>query len=588
MTKGFKSIKNKLIQRLVIVVLLCLTITVIISLIFLSPIMAGQALQKSEQATIQMLNHLDTVFNSITNYATTIINNREVENLALAYTKDTDNAQYYNQLKLKLHEFLTNLHYARGIVLEVADGRFVSSIAGVYQEDMDFLNGQWYREKSRVPLSQKFSDFYMVDSAKGVSSKISCAYCVNYQLKNQTFKLVIFFDTYTLLKTFERIAEHYLDDYTILNTSDALQIIVDEESGVVLPADVISEEEYISGHGDGDFFSEQSNYNMWGVLTYISRQSINKEYGLLLFYILITYGLLSTMTLILARFAISRLIAPIGELSDTINRISRGDWSAKAVIQTNDEIESLSVSFNNMLDTLNYYFDKTLDKEKKEQRMRYNLLISQIDPHFIYNTLSIITILARRSGNDEIVSINSALIIFLRDRLRANDANIFDTVEQEIAALNQYIHIANYRFRNNPVTVGWNIDEEVLACKIPKIVIQTLVENCFKHAFVDPDTGYELSITVAAEKEGMLITVADNGFGIEQGKLDELNDLKIIQTSARGKNIGIGNMKQILAHLYGKNSSVYFSSKRGAGTTVKIYLGSVINPGGYAEDAPED
>lgn len=567
MNRKFRSIRDKLVLRIALVALLCLVVTLALSLTFLNPILAKPTLKKSEQATNQMLGHLDTIFEMAVICANSVAGDSELQTAALAYVARPDDLQLYQQLRLQLHKFLTRFNSVRGLVLECPSGELVSSITGVYEEDLAFLQSAWYQEVSSSFSRSKFSDFYRIKPTAGVSSDVSCVYCLNIAFKTQNFTLSVFLDTYDLLSGLDSIAEGYIDDYILLSSRGVPQISF--QGAAAAP----SEEAFLSSHQDGKTFSVQSTSNMWSVVTYLSNASINADYSLLLICILLTYGLLCAMMLLLTRPSIDRIIVPVTQLSHTMKKVSEGDWDAKANIQTNDEIEDLSKIFNHMLDSLNYYFHDSLKKEKREQRMRYNLLISQIDPHFIYNTLSIITILARRSDNQEIVELNTAFINFLRDRLRVYDANVFDTVRQEVSVLKQYINIANYRFRSNPVQVQWNVEQRILDAKIPKILLQTLVENCFKHAFVATDVNYHLCITVAQKGEGVSVYVEDDGFGIDGDKLAVLNDVQAVQTSARGKNIGIGHLKKILQYLYESDFSIHFSSEREQGTTVFLYLG---------------
>ena len=567
MSRKFRSIRDKLVLRIALVALLCLVVVLALSLTFLSPILAESTLKKSQQATDQMLEHLDTTFEMAANYANSVACDSELESLALAYAEDPENPQRYQQLRLKLHQFLTQFNSVRGLVLECPNGSFVTSITGICAEDLDFLESSWYAEASGSFSRNKFSDFYRIQPTSGVSSDISYAYCLSLSFKTQRFTLTVLLDAWDLLNGLDGIADGYLDDYILLSSRGTPQISL---GGQEAPA---SEAAFLEAHTDGQTFSSQSSSNLWSVVTYLSNASINADYSLLLVCILLSYGLLCVMMLLLSRPAIGRIIAPVTQLSKTMKRVSAGDWNAKASIQTNDEIAELSTIFNDMLDNLNFYFHDSLQKEKREQQMRYNLLVSQIDPHFIYNTLSIIALLARRSNQQEIVSLNTAFISFLRDRLRIHDTDVFDTVEQEVSVLKQYINIANYRFHANPVQVEWSIEEATLGARLPKILLQTLVENCFKHAFADTDVTYHLYIAVASKGDGLSVTVIDDGFGIAPEKLAMLNDVHAVQTSARGKNIGIGHLKKILSYLYGEDFSIHFSSQPEQGTTVFLYLG---------------
>jgi len=115
-------------------------------------------------------------------------------------------------------------------------------------------------------------------------------------------------------------------------------------------------------------------------------------------------------------------------------------------IQTGDEIEELSHAFNDMSLELKKHVEMLLAKQQKEQELEYGLRISQINPHFIYNTMNTINYLARKSRTEDIVTINNALIHIMKDSLRINETSVFDTVDTELKVVEQYLKIQEYRY----------------------------------------------------------------------------------------------------------------------------------------------
>ncbi|MBU9729092.1 sensor histidine kinase [Diplocloster modestus] len=571
MKKKYKSLKVKLFQRIEAIVAISLSMAIIISFFTIQPILSGQTLDQCEQATRQMTELLENTFDPIVNYADTITYSRDLKysiDKYLAYPS----SQYNSQLQLNLSEFSNNLSYVRGLMLELPNQERVFSISNIYDEDLQIIKSNWYKETEGTYLLKKFSDFYttvQTNATADTREAISCVYCLNFEMKARSYRLVVFFDVSNLIRSFDNIAAAYLDDYTLISSDGHPQPLLG--NNILLSNDLdfrdpTSYEELT----DGRYFHRQSNYAKWAVLTYISNKSINRAYRLLLIFIVLIYVFMSGLTLLLSRFSFAQYVVPITKLSQTMIRISKGDWKAQAKIQTGDEIEDLANVFNEMLNNLNYYFNISLEQEKQQQYMRYNLLISQLDPHFIYNVMSIINVLAKRAGNKDIVDINTALIHLLQDRLRISNTEIFDTVQQEIHALEQYIFLANYKFGKNAVKVNWHIDETVLNDKIPKIILSTLVENSFKHAFVETTRKNILDIRIQKENKAITIIVHDNGIGMDAATLATLNASTPVQTSPRGMHIGISSMKQILQYLYKDNISICFSSEPDKGTTVRI------------------
>lgn len=172
----------------------------------------------------------------------------------------------------------------------------------------------------------------------------------------------------------------------------------------------------------------------------------------------------------------SKLLSPLVKLYDSMKYYKAGKQISLEII-TGDEIEQLSEIYNQMIKKINYQIDDIKEKEHVNAVVSYKLLATQIDPHFIYNTMNIINIMARRGNSDAIVEINSALIKIIRERLNSK-LRISDTIEHELETLYQYNLIMDYRYENK-IKTKVAVDETLLQKKIPKNILQPLSENAF-------------------------------------------------------------------------------------------------------------
>ena len=257
-----------------------------------------------------------------------------------------------------------------------------------------------------------------------------------------------------------------------------------------------------------------------------------------------------------------------------MNRVSDGHLDVRSNVCTNDEIGELSIIYNHMLDSLNRQIQSIVEYESNEQKMKYNLLIAQIDSHFIYNTMSIINSLARRKKYEDIISINSALIKILQNCLRVKDIDVTDTVAQEMDIVNQYWIIENKRYDNHANLI-WQVPDSMLNHPIPKNLIQPLVENCLFHGLIDEETGEifgTITVSINNASNQIIIRVRDNGKGIPEEKLDLLNNPGELtrQLNDRGRHIGLSNIRQRLSYIYNGHANMIINND--SGTVVTLYL----------------
>ncbi|MDD4493492.1 MAG: histidine kinase, partial [Eubacteriales bacterium] len=324
----------------------------------------------------------------------------------------------------------------------------------------------------------------------------------------------------------------------------------------------------------GYLFLHTLSGSKWLFGAYMSNKTLLYTYG---GTIIITISLFFALIIIVTFLSlpiINRSTNPLRELTASMRKVAAGDLTVVTEVQSNDEIGELSYVFCYMVRELNVHIDKLIEKEKIEQRMRYSLLISEIDPHFIYNTMNTINYLARKGRDEDIIEINTALIKILQDRLRIGRIEVFDSMSQEIDMLRQYMIVQQFRYSN--VEIDWDIAPELWDEQIPKNILQPLVENALKHGLTN-DEGESINghigIKVRKQDDSLIIEVMDNGRGMSEEKIEELNTLKLESSpEERGRHIGINNIRKRLAYIYGNESCIGISRREQGGTCVTLTL----------------
>lgn len=318
-----------------------------------------------------------------------------------------------------------------------------------------------------------------------------------------------------------------------------------------------------------DFFVHKSPIeNSDWILVGVSSFSRFKEDSVKLLGIVSVVGVLSLLICMLGIFTLIRYqLLPVKKLGQVMRRVEEGDTTIRAEQKGAQEFQVLAGTFNRMLERI-----ETLMKEEKEQEALtriYELkaLTSQINPHFLYNTLDTIIWMAEFQDHQKVVDITKALSNYFRLSLNAGEEIV--TLRQEIEHVRQYLFIQKERYGDK---LEYEIDEpdDIPDIKLPKIVLQPLVENAIYHGIKESERPGKITITVSEKDTFIDICIADNGVGIKENTTS---------TKELG-GVGIKNIKERLTLFFGEAFSMEIESEPNAYT--KVYLHLPLKEEGHA------
>ncbi|MBO9596717.1 MAG: sensor histidine kinase [Cohnella sp.] len=231
----------------------------------------------------------------------------------------------------------------------------------------------------------------------------------------------------------------------------------------------------------------------------------------------------------------------------------------------NDEIGRLEKSFNYMVESIKAHLSKETQMNRSIRNSEMKALQSQINPHFLYNTLEMINWMIDLKQNDEARRAVLSLAAFYKISLFKGEDMI--TIREEIEHVKMYVAIQNMRF-DDRIRLRTDIDPETVECRIVKILLQPIVENSIVHG-IFPKASKTGEITIrCAKKEGRIeITVTDDGIGMDQDKIDKLLDLE-----HKHAGYGIRNVRERLLLHYGSECDLEVESVAGVGTTFRFHV----------------
>jgi two-component system sensor histidine kinase YesM len=220
-----------------------------------------------------------------------------------------------------------------------------------------------------------------------------------------------------------------------------------------------------------------------------------------------------------------------------------------------------------------------MEKQYQEQKnAEIALLQTQINPHFIYNTLDSIQWMAKIQNNPSIVDITRRLTNLLRNSaagMNADGSYAKITLEEELLLLDDYAEIMLVRFMGS-FEVVYHIDDSALHCLIPRLTLQPHVENANRHG-IQPGKFGVITVSAFCENAYLTIIVEDNGAGISEEQLETLKTHKAQRrrdkkSSSSLNSIGVANVDERLKLLYGESCGLFFESRLGEYTKVKVKI----------------
>lgn len=277
--------------------------------------------------------------------------------------------------------------------------------------------------------------------------------------------------------------------------------------------------------------------------------------------------LLSLLAVILiANFISNSVTKPIRNLIRVMNRAEENNLDVNFNIKYNDEIADLCRTFNSMMKRINELVLRIQMEEKLKREEELKALQAQINPHFLYNTLDTIYWLAKVEKMDKIADLTGDLGSFFR--LSLNDGNDITTIWKEIEHVKKYMSIQKVRYKDK-FDYSIRIEESLYNVRIPKLILQPIVENSLVHGFKGIKHKGVIQIYADACDGKIILEVKDNGTGIDKNMIEQLNGSS---TYINKTGYALGNVRERIKLHAGTQYGINICSKTGEGTVVNISL----------------
>ena len=255
---------------------------------------------------------------------------------------------------------------------------------------------------------------------------------------------------------------------------------------------------------------------------------------------------------------------PLRELSKSMDTIQQGDLEVLTLSEGKDEIGSLMAGFNEMVVRLKNLIDKVYKEQILRQKAELDLMTTQINPHFLYNTIDSIHWTALAQGDEEVGEQLEVLSDFLRGSLNFGRQEV--SLKEELELVDNYCYLVQKRFHGR-IDFQQQVDKQAYEMAVPKLIVQLLIENAFSHGLKHRFENGKIKLCIHIRKDRLVIKVGDNGLGC-----DEYEIRKELEKTESARCFALLNVKQRLELLYGADGKFRFYSRKNQGTLVSIQI----------------
>ncbi|HGV8388056.1 sensor histidine kinase [Enterococcus faecium] len=316
-----------------------------------------------------------------------------------------------------------------------------------------------------------------------------------------------------------------------------------------------------------NFIQHQELSDDYRILAVLDKKSVKIETGKNLAPLIVGIIVLDSILLIFLYKTFKRYSQQISIVMQAMEQTAAGNLETRIdTTKTEYELKELSIGINELLDSINQFVEDIYKLEIKQQDAHMRALQAQINPHFLYNTLEYIRMYAISEGSEELADVVYAFSALLRNNTNQEKTI---TLKEELDFCEKYVYLYQMRYPNR-VAYHFMIDPDLEKIEVPKFVIQPLVENYFKHGIDFTRFDNALSVKVLQEDKRVRIIVKDNGRGMTEKRLKQVEEKLSHPKVELHESIGLQNVNERLRANFGSSYYMSLENNETGGLTVSI------------------
>lgn len=583
--QGFKSIRSTVFVTASSLVLVAIVIVVAFSLRYTQNSIYENSSLYTQTIVHQMNQNIDSYITYMENIASIISESEDAQGFLFG---EEDIAEHRKRLVEQFGIIINGREDIRNIGIVRKDGRVLFNDGTQEKnENLDLSTQQWYQSAISSGKNSVLTSSHVQHVIKNERPwVITLSRSIEDGIGGSGEKGVVFIDlNYSAISELcdqnsigEKSYIYILNqDGSIVYHPQQQQLyneLQTEKTDIVLNAGA---EPVIYGSGNDSrvYTFAQSEKTGWTVVGCMNMNELTRSsrQGQLIY--VMTAVILVIIALIFSNHISRAISRPIQKLRDSMVKVQEGDFSATVMeVPEQNEIGSLTQSFNVMIRRIEELMEQNRMEQEQKRKSEMKALQSQINPHFLYNTLDSIIWMAEGKKNEEVVLMTSSLAKFLRQSISNEDQQV--SIGQEIEYARSYLTIQKMRYKNK-LEYEIYLEASIKSCQIVKLVLQPIIENAIYHG-IKYKEGMGLLTVRGYEKDGcVVLEVADNGVGMDEETLKHIFERH--KVNYRSNGVGVYNVQQRLKLYYGNDYGITYKSRKGVGTKAMITIPKVQEGG---------
>ncbi len=566
--KKIYSMQFKYFRAFVLMIVIpIISINLLMSQVF-KDILLRNASYNLNQLVLQVADNLSSDIKRASLAASTLYNDNTINDLVSEWSY----AQNINQKFNLSRQIDRNLNYLFNYNNEVASVVFFLKDGGVYTYKNRLVVNQekirdmdWYSDikdnPDKVSILKLPPSFFNMRNDENI---ISVAVPHEQSLRDNKIEVI-----WVIFKC--NIPDIYYDSEPFKNKGDLF--IVDENDVILMAKDKTTIGTTLNVNTNMLITKAPLKKVNWKVISLVDHSYITRDVKVINIYLNIILLCLIVLFISFSIFCSKDILIPIKKLTEKMGLVEKGDFTTTILLYTNKEIHNLGKAFNKMVSEINNLIKEKDKKERERNRAEIEVLQSQINPHFLSNTLNAIRFMAMISKVDNITQMTESLIRLLNASFGKRGKYI--QIKDELEDLKSYIHIMKIRYADK-FDVDFEIDERMKELYILRLLLQPIIENAILHGTCSSEEKGYITVKGYYCNQHIIFEIKDIGIGMSEEQIN-----RVLNENCKNEkgftSMGVGNVNKRIQLNHGKEYGITIESELNSYTKVTLKLPALQN-----------